>query len=527
MRGGDWPSKASGTDYVLEIRNVTKRFGSVPVLRNVNLRVRGGSIHAVVGHNGAGKSTLMKIALGAVSPSEGEVFVAGQKLTYARPAEARDLGLGMVMQERSLIDTLNGLDNLFLNAERRNGLGLVETRKQRQEAAGLLQELGIPSSLLSAKARDMSAIEQELMEIGRALRLGSKVLILDEPTAPLGREEIARLFKVLRTIAARGTGIVIITHHLAEIFTISDEVTCLREGRVVLDCPTRETSMNSLVAAMLGRNDWNNAAKSRNPVRESGTFVSNEREATPPTLSVKNLRIGNKLTTVSFDAWPGEILGIVGLAGSGRTTLLRSLFGDVAIDAGQITIRGQPYRPGSPEAAMARGVFLVPESRGVHGLVLTKSIAENILLPLLGRLTNRFGLLRQRKGRNLARNVLKELDVRAAGIDQIVGELSGGNQQKIVIGKALLLDADVLLLDEPSYGVDIGATQEIIRNVRAMAARGATVLWVSSDLLEVSQVSDRILVLREGRVDATLGPGDRDQFTEDALLPLMQRAQFH
>jgi ABC-type sugar transport system ATPase subunit len=358
------------------MENVSKRFGPIPVLKNVSLRVRRGTIHAIVGHNGAGKSTLMKIALGAVRPSEGEVRVAGRKLTYGRPAEARNLGLGMVMQERSLIASLNGLDNLFLNAERLNGAGLVQVSRQREEVYGLLRELGIPSSLLSTAAGDMSTIEQELIEIARALRLGSKVLILDEPTAPLGRDEIARLFQVLRTIAAKGTGIIIITHHLAEVFAISDEVTCLREGEIVLNCATGDTTMNGLIAAMLGRRDWKGSDESGHPPCETAANAAVGLADATPSLSVRGLDVGTKLSSVDFDAFPGEILGIVGLAGSGRTTLLRALFGDLAIEAGDVRVRGRPYRPSSPAAAMAGGVFLIPESRGVHGLMLTKGVGH-------------------------------------------------------------------------------------------------------------------------------------------------------
>ncbi len=246
-------SAARKGEHVLEMEHIGKRFDEVWVLKDVTVNVRRSSIHAIVGHNGAGKSTLMKIALGAVKPTEGEVRVAGKRLTYSRPAEGRTLGLGVVMQERSLIRTLNGIDNLYLNSEHLNAARLVDVRKERAEVAELLEELGIARTLLSTTVSDMSTIEQELIEIARALRLGSQVLVLDEPTAPLGREEISRLFAVLRTIAARGAGIVLTTHHLAEVFAISDELTCLREGEVVLQRPANETNMTGLIAAMLGR----------------------------------------------------------------------------------------------------------------------------------------------------------------------------------------------------------------------------------------------------------------------------------
>jgi ribose transport system ATP-binding protein len=514
-------------ENVLEMQRIGKRFGQVWVLKNVNVSVRRGTIHAIVGHNGAGKSTLMKIALGAVRPTEGGVRVAGQELTYSRPAEARTLGLGMVMQERSLIRTLSGLDNLYLNSERKSAVGLVDVRRQRAEIAGLLEELAIPRALLSTMSSDMSTIEQELIEIARALRLGSQVLVLDEPTAPLGRDEITRLFRVLKTIAARGAGIVLITHHLAEVFAVSDMVTCLREGQVALQTATKDTNMAGLIAAMLGRRPWEGAhLLTRGGKRIDAAARSSSRQQASPSLKVRNLKVGTKLTDVSFEAYPGEVLGVVGLAGSGRTTLLRTLFGDLRPSGGEVLFRHRRYRPNSTQDAMDEGVFLIPEDRGVHGLMLAKSIAENITVVILRRLSGIMGLLRFSEGRAQARKMMKILDVRATGTDQAVRELSGGNQQKVVLAKALTLTPDLLLLDEPTFGVDIGATHEIIGKVRLMADEGATILWASSDLLEVTHVADRIIVLRDGVVGANIGPDEADNFTEDALVAMMQRRQF-
>jgi ABC-type sugar transport system ATPase subunit len=512
--------------YALEMQQIDMRFGQVSVLQDVDLKVRRGSIHAIVGHNGAGKSTLMKIALGAQAPTRGEVRIAGRRLTYSRPAEARTLGLGMVMQERSLIRTLSGLDNLYLNAELLNGAGCVSLQRERADVHALITGLGIAPSLLSTQVSDMSTIEQELIEIARALRLADQVLILDEPTAPLGREEITRLFAVLRAIAARGTGIVLITHHLAEVFAVSDEVTCLREGTVVLSCPTGETTMAQLIGAMLGRRPWEGAHPHERAGERPAASAAGRAERAPA-LTVRNLRVGAKLTDVSFEAFPGEVLGIVGLAGSGRTTLVRTLFGDRRPSGGEIRLHGKRYRPRSPEDAIARGIYLIPEDRGVHGLMLGKSIAENIVLVVLHRLIGRLGLLRFADGRAGARGMMKRLDIRASGVDQIVGELSGGNQQKVVLAKALTLGADLLLLDEPTYGVDIGASREIIANVRALAEKGTTVLWVSSDLVEITHVADRVIVVRDGTVGATLTREDEQEFNEDYIVAMIQRRQFH
>ena len=513
-------------ETVLEMQRIGKRFGQVWVLKNVNVHVRRGSVHAIVGHNGAGKSTLMKIALGAEKPTEGKVRVAGQELTYSRPAEARMLGLGMVMQERSLIRTLSGLDNLYLNAERKSALGLVDVRKQRAEIADLLEELAIPRSLLSTMSSDMSTIEQELIEIARALRLGSQVLILDEPTAPLGRDEITRLFGVLKMIAARGAGIVIITHHLAEVFAVSDMVTCLREGQVVLQTPTKDTNMAGLISAMLGRRPWEGSH-----LQAHGGKRIDARSKAPqksePSLKVRNLKVGAKLADVSFEAFRGEVLGVVGLAGSGRTTLLRALFGDLRQGGGEILFQDKRYRPKSTQDAMEEGVFLIPEDRGVHGLMLAKSIAENITIVILRRLSGLMGLLNFSEARDAGANN-DEGPRRTRHRSGSDGERALGRQSaESRAGEGSDRSAPIWCCSTSRHSESTSARRtRSSPSVRAMADEGATILWASSDLLEVTHVADRIIVLRDGVVGATVGPEEADKFTEDALVAMMQRQQF-
>ncbi|MER8967236.1 sugar ABC transporter ATP-binding protein [Mesorhizobium sp. M0808] len=503
-------SEADEHACALEMAHVGKRFDRNWVLEDVNLKVRRGSIHAIVGHNGAGKSTLMKIALGAERPTAGEVRIGGRSLTYSRPAEARALGLGMVMQERSLIATMTGIDNIFLNAERQNALGGVDLRRQRTETQDMLEQLGIRPSTLRLWVSDMSTIEQELIEIAKALRLGNRVLVLDEATAPLGSDEIERLFAVLRAIAARGTGIVLITHHLSEVFAVSDEVTCLREGKVVLSCATKSVDMAALVSAMLGRRSLPEAhARRRAPARHGSSQV--------PTLTVRNLRVGTKLRDISVEAFAGEVLGIVGPAGSGRTTLLRALFGDLRASDGALRLFGRPYRPHSPADAIAHGVFLVPQDRAAHGLVLLESVAENIILVALKRLIDTLGFLKRAEGRRQVRQMIDTLGIRVSSMHQPVQELSGGNQQKVVLAKALTAGSQVLLFDEPTFGVDIAAAREIITRVRGLADAGATVLWVSSDLLETTSISDRIVILRDGIIRATFTSEDGHAFSEHYL----------
>jgi len=363
-------------------------------------------------------------------------------------------------------------------------------------------------------------MEQELIEIARALRLGHQVLVLDEPTAPLGRAEIGKLFDILRAIASRGTGIVLITHHLAEVFAVGDEVTCLREGNVVMSCSTKETDMAHLVSAMLGRRRWVHSQPQGRATHRSGPEWV-------PTLTVRNLRVGTKLRDVSFDALAGEVLGIVGLAGSGRTTLLRTLFGDLRPNGGELHFFGKPYRPKSPGDAIMGGVFLIPQDRATHGLVLSKSVTENIIIVVLHRLVHKLGFLKFDDGRELARRMMKSLEIRASGLDQLVGELSGGNQQKVVLAKALILGARLLLLDEPTFGVDIAATRDIIAQIRCLAEQGSAVLWVSSDLPEITHVADRIIILDDGVICATVNHEDKHAFNEHSLSAMIHDNQTH
>jgi ribose transport system ATP-binding protein len=510
---------SDATPLAIDMRDVGMRFGEQWVLRNVDFAVRKGSIHALVGHNGAGKSTLMKIALGSQVPTEGTIDINGQSLTFSRPAESRQLGLGMVLQERSLIRTLSGLDNIFLNAERVNRIRIVRRGEEMREAAELCHRLGISRTVLNKTVAEMSPVQQELVEIAKALRLAREVLILDEPTAPLTEREITILFRAIRNVAASGTGIVLITHHLAEVFQIADEVTTLREGAVTLSGPTSATDMPALIEAMLGQRLLETERAIASEVAGEGLAAET---GAAPALSVEHLRVAGKLDDISFKLYRGEVLGIAGLAGSGRSTLLKTLYGDIRPTSGEVRLSGAPYRPASPAEAIARSVYLIPEERGRFGLVLTTTITENTILSIMRRLTRGF-VLRIGEGRTITRRMMRVLGVRARSAQQIVGELSGGNQQKVVLAKALAADANVLLLDEPTFGVDVGAARDLIQYVRGLVDNeGRAVLWVTSDLLELLEVADRILVLVNGVVPRVIERGD-PAFNEASLIRAMQR----
>jgi ribose transport system ATP-binding protein len=501
----------SDNGLALDMRGVSKTFGKERVLDDVTFRVRRGALHGLVGHNGAGKSTLMKIALGGVAPTEGTVSVGDVRLTYSRPAEAREAGVGMVLQELSLIPTLTVVDNIFLNDEKIRGPRMISRGAQSHEARELLRQLGITGIRPAQTVGELSTSQQQMVEIAKAFRLSRELLILDEPTAPLARGEIAGLFKLVRRTASLGTGVVFITHHLREVFEICEEVTVLREGRTVLSIPTSATTLEEVVEALVGA--------------ELSTVESDEHERglsdEPPILQVEDLAVKEKLDGVSFDLAPGEILGIAGLAGSGRTTLLKTLFGTIRPARGEVRLRGKRFRPKGPADAISRGVFLVPEDRRVHGVILTHTIEQNVVLSILERIA-RFFLYRARIGRRIVQRMIKTLDVKTTGPQQTVEELSGGNQQKVVFSKALVAEASVFLLDEPTFGVDVTTAAEVIRRVREEVDSGKAAAWVSSDLDELLHVSDRVLVLADGTIKTVVPRGARE-FAEDWMLRAIQR----
>ncbi len=502
----------------LDMKNIGMRFGESWVLRHVDFQVARGAIHALVGHNGAGKSTLMKIALGGYAPTEGSVYIAGHRLTFSRPAESRQLGLGMVLQERSLVRTLTGLDNVFLNAEAVNRLGLVRTNKEMEQADELCDRIGLRRSVLQKRVSEMSPVEQELVEIVKALRLAKDVLVLDEPTAPLTDREIKVLFRAMRNLAESGSGIVLITHHLGEVFEVSDEVTTLREGSVTLSVPTSTTSMDAVINAMLG----SKFLQATQALVEHGVARAASDRHVPAVLELRNLGVGAKLHDVSLEIYPGEVVGIAGLAGSGRTTLLRTVFGDIQPTAGKMLLNADAYAPRAPGDAIHKSVYLIPEERGKFGLVLTTSIMENTILQVIGKLTHAGWFVRSRQGRDLTKRLMRTLAIRARGPQQVVGELSGGNQQKVVLSKALAADSSLLLLDEPTFGVDVGAAGDLIHYVRGMVDRGRAALWVTSDIRELIEVSDRILVMVNGTIQQEIPRGD-PSLSEAGLIKAMQR----
>jgi ribose transport system ATP-binding protein len=417
---------------------ISKVYGTTQVLHGVDLRVRRGSIHALLGANGAGKSTLLKIAAGAAVATAGRVLVNGHERRFVSPFEARQAGIGMVFQERSLIPDLSTVDNIFLNCETRR-VGLIDARAERHEARRIFEWLGVQVSSTMVVSQ-LSIADQQMVEIAKALRLASSVLILDEPTAALTEREVQRLFAVVRQIAKLGVGIVYVSHRLAEVFELCDAVTVIRDGYVRLSSAIAETNLLEIVESIAGGvvKEDSEAPTPRNGVLEE------RRE--PPVFDIRGLQVGTKVQDVSFEVYPGEILGVAGLAGSGRSTLLKALFGAVPRRAGEIRVAGRQIRPTSPTEAIKDGLYLIPEDRKTQGLVMSHSVESNLVLSILRRLC--LGpLVNARRSAAVAVQTIEQLRIRTSDRRQPVESLSGGNQQKVVLGKAFNACAKVLLLD--------------------------------------------------------------------------------
>lgn len=489
------------TQTLLEMKGIYKGFSGVKVLKNVQFSLRSGEVHALMGENGAGKSTLMKI-LGGIHPKdEGVIQVEGNQLSFRSPREASDLGIAMIHQELNLIPHLTVMENMFLGREFTYGKwNWMKWKKMREESQKYLDQLEVEIDP-GQQVGELSVGQQQMVEIAKALSLHAKILVLDEPTAALTNPEIESLFQVVKALKEKGVGMIYISHRMEEIFRISDRITVLRDGTYVGTRDTHETDMDELVQMMVGRE-----IKERFPARS--LTPGKER------LRVTGLTRHGKVKDVSFSLHSGEILGLAGLMGAGRTEVADLIFGVDRLDAGEIYLDGQLVTIRRPEEAIQAGIAYVTEDRKEEGLVLNQSVKENLALPNLRRIS-RLGVIRKGKEQQLSDDQIKQLSIRTASAEQLVQYLSGGNQQKVVIGKWLATQPQVLILDEPTRGVDIGAKAEIYQLMNRLAAEGLAILLISSDLPEVLGMSDRILVMHEGRIN---GEFTRDQATQENVM---------
>jgi len=487
---------------LFELRGICKSFPGVRALDDVSFEIHSGEVHMLLGENGAGKSTLMKVLCGAYAADAGEFLHRGERVQIRGPADARRYGIAVIFQEFTLVPYLDIAQNIFLGREFKSGVaGLVDARGMHREARRILDQLGLSLDTHTMVA-DLGVAHQQMVEIAKALSQQARILVLDEPTAALSDRETERLFAMIAGLKADGVAMVYISHRMAEVFQLGDRVTVLRDGRKIATRMPGETAPAELVSLMVGRKVDMSYARAERPA--PGERV----------LDVRNVHTGTGLVDVSLNVHAGEIVGLAGLVGSGRTEVARAVFGADRVDSGTIEVFGQPQR-GGPSRARALGVALIPENRKTQGLALIRSVADNLLLAGLRR---RFGgWFSPRRGLGLARALIERLRIATPSPLQRAGLLSGGNQQKIVIGKWLNADAKLFLFDEPTRGIDVGAKAEIFALLDQLVRGGAAVLMISSELPEIIAVCDRTYVMREGRVAGELA---RAQMTEQSILTL-------
>jgi ABC-type sugar transport system ATPase subunit len=493
---------AIATEPILEAENIDKRFPGVHALDNVSLTITPGEVHAVVGENGAGKSTLMKILAGAYGPDRGTIRIDGEAVTIENPRAAQDLGIITIYQELSLVDALSVGENVFLGdlPTRSGGSWRVDWPTVWSRAAELLERVGLRIRP-QTRVRDLSVAQKQMVEIARALARNVRVLILDEPTSSLTERETEKLFEIISQLRNRGVGIIYISHRLGEVFRIAQQVTVLRDGIVVGSLPVRDASEDLLVRMMVGRD-------------LARLFTEARASDAPVRLEVRGLSRRGVLHDVSLSLRGGEIVGLAGLVGAGRTELARCLFGADSISEGEILLDGAKVDIRSPGHAVDLGVALVPEDRKLQALILGMGVRENLSLPVLDRLGSPFVPSRRRE-RALASDYIRSLTIRTPHMEQRVSALSGGNQQKVVIARWLATKPKVLILDEPTRGIDVGAKAEVHALIARLAEQGVAILMISSELPEILGMSHRILVMRGGRIVAEI---PRQDATEESIM---------
>lgn len=489
----------------VQMRSISKSFSGVRVLQDVDFDVVAGEVHALAGGNGAGKSTLMKILQGVYQLDSGEVEISGKKAALNSIYDAKAAGIGMVFQEFSLVPALTVAQNIFLGVEPMNR-GLINDGESVRRAAKIFEEMEVAVDPRATIA-DLGTAYWQLTEIAKALAQDATVLIMDEPTASLARHEAEALFELVDRLKKRGISIIYISHRMDEVYRIADRITVLRDGRWLFTKALTEVTPEEIVEGIVGK-------------KIEGQLAYQARNATPgegaPLIEVEGLTAGDRVRDVTFSVRAGEIVGLAGLMGSGRTELTRVLFGVDRASGGTISIRGKKTNISNPRDAMKAGIALIPEDRREQGLVLDHSVRENLLLPLLDHL-KKGPFLNQAAGKTLSSSLLARFAVKTSHPDKPVRLLSGGNQQKVVLAKWLGTEPDILILDEPTAGVDIGTKSEILTMIRAIASEGKAVIVISSEYPELLAVSDRILILKAGSISAEL---DRAEIPDEEYLQL-------
>ena len=487
---------------LLRAEGIAKSFGAAPVLSGVNLELFGGEVHVVMGENGAGKSTLNKILAGVYTPDAGQIWVDEKPVALSSPARAQELGIALLHQEPSIFPDLSIAENIFMGRQPTSGAArAISWRAMQNQARELLNSLGVQLDV-NERMGALSVASQQMVEMARALSQGARILIMDEPTASLSPDEVRDLFRIVRDLKAQKAAIVFISHRLEEVFEIGDRITVLRDGQFITTLDKTGTSPNEVIQLMVGR-------------ELSALFEHQDAEKGEVLLEVKNLARKGYFHDVSFAVRAGEVVGMAGLVGSGRTEVCEAIFGVTRAERGEIRLDGKSIFGHSPHQNVKRGLAYVPEDRQQNGLLLPLSIAQNITLPVLQQMA-KMSFIQREKERKSAEDYAARLKLRAArDVNQVVGELSGGNQQKVVLAKWLLTQPRVLILDEPTRGIDIGAKVEVHRLIGELAQSGLAILMVSSELPEILAMSDRVLVMREGTL---AGEFARAQATQEKIM---------
>lgn len=470
-------------EIVLEAKNITKRFPGVLALSDVNFRLVKGKVHALMGENGAGKSTLMKIIAGLYQADEGEIYLHGKKVSFQNPRQALNEGISMIHQELSPIMDMTVAENLFLGKEFCKGK-MIDYKRMNMEARKLLERVGVdlPPTILM---KNLSVSQMQMVEIAKAISYEAEIIIMDEPSASITEREVANLFEIVRKLKEEGRSIVYITHKMDEVFKIADEITVFRDGEYVGTYDADEITEHDLIVKMVDRELTEIYPVRRNQPGEE-------------VLKVENLTQEGVFENISFALKKGEILGFAGLMGSGRTEVMNALFGITKLTSGNVYINGEKIEKLTPNKVISKGVGYVTEDRKGNGLVLGMSVFDNTILPSLTGLSGKLGWINKKKSLEVAEEYREKLNIKTPGLQQLAGQLSGGNQQKIVLAKWLIQNPDIIIFDEPTRGIDVGAKTEIYKLVAQLAEDGKAIIFISSEMPEILGMSDRVVVFYEG-----------------------------
>ena len=488
--------------FIVEMKGITKRFPGVLALNDVKLNLRAGTVHSLMGENGAGKSTLMKILAGVYALDEGQILIDGKPVSITDPRSGLDHGIAMIHQELSFIPELSAAENIFLGRELRNRAGLVSKRIMAEEAQKVFDRWGIKISS-DTLMRDLSVAQAQMVEIAKAIAFDARIIIMDEPTSAITDREVAALHKIIGQLREAGTAIIYITHKMDEVFAISDEITIFRDGTWVATELAKNMTRDSLISLMVGR-------------ELTALFPKSEAKIGEVILEVKNLNRGRQVKDVSFNLKRGEILGFAGLMGSGRTEVLETLFGIYAADSGTIKIKGKEVKIREPHQAIAAGIGLLTEDRKKTGIMGVLSVRDNMSVAALSKFTLG-GILRKPLIEKQCEEQRQALSLKTPSLNQQIQNLSGGNQQKVLLSRWLLTDPDILIIDEPTRGIDVGAKSEIHRLMSELAKQGKAIIMVSSEMPEILGMSDRVVVMCEGRL---VGEVSRKDATQENIMEL-------